>query len=285
MRIDFHTHSFPDHMASRVVERLSHLSHSRYYLCPTIQNLSDSMKTAGIDYSVNLPVVTRADQTVSVNDRMISSLETDLSAGIIHFGGMHPDFSSYGREIKRLSRQGIRGIKLHPPYQGAALNDIRYKRIIEAANEEDMAVIVHAGLDIGLPDKNYASPEMILDLLKDVRPSRLILAHFGGWQGWELFEKHLAGAPVYIDTAFSLGTILPAESEEDLLIADQNLSADEFVRLSRKHGTNKVLFATDSPWADQKEYVTIIENSSLNEEEKQNIFCLNAMPLLGLNRS
>lgn len=280
MIIDFHTHSFPDKIAGRVAEVLSHNAHIKYYITPDLTGLRSSMEDAGVSYSVNLPVVSRVDQTTPINDQMIRSLEEARTIGIIHFGGIHPDFEQFASEIRRLSREGIKGIKLHPAYQQVDLNDIRYKRIIGKANEEGMTVSVHAGEDIGLPEHNYASAEMILDVLSDVQPERLVLAHFGGWQGWDQFERYLAGAPVFIDTAFSLGKIIPRKGEESLLIHDTNLSSEEFVRLSRKHGVGKVLFATDSPWASQKEYVSLVENVSLTEEEKRQIFSENAKKLL-----
>ena len=282
MRIDFHTHSFPARIAGKTAESLSHMAHSIYYICPDPEHLCASMAAAGVDYSVNLPVVTREDQTVSVNDKMIASLEVSHASGIINFGGMHPDFGDYRVELKRLKSHGIKGIKIHPPYQGMDLNDIRFKRLIGAASEEDLVVLTHAGLDIGIPDHNYASVEMILEILQDVRPPKFVLGHFGNWQDWEHVESDLAGAPVYFDTAFSFGPITPVQGEESRLIRKENLTAEDFVRIARKHGTDKILFATDSPWARQDEYVKFVERSTATVSEKNQIFSENAQALLGL---
>ena len=51
---------------------------------------------------------------------------------------MHPEFEGFGTEMKRLREHGIKGIKIHPAYQETDLNDIKFKRIIAAAEENDM---------------------------------------------------------------------------------------------------------------------------------------------------
>ena len=43
---------------------------------------------------------------------------------------------------------------------------------------------------------------------------------------------------------------------------------------------DKILFATDSPWADQEEYVGRIQNMNLTAEEKEAVLGRNAKELL-----
>ena len=61
-----------------------------------------------------------------------------------------------------------------------------------------------------------------------------------------------------------------------------NLTDEAFVRLAGKHGTDRVLFATDSPWEDQADYIGRMERMLLTDEEKQAIFAGNSAALLGL---
>ena len=95
-------------------------------------------------------------------------------------------------------------------------------------------------------------------------------------------ENYLAGAPVYLDTAFALGGITPLEGYEEKLQYKENLSCDDFVRLCRKHGCDKILFATDSPWADMKEYVDFINAADLSDAEKDMIYGGNAAGIIGI---
>ena len=63
-------------------------------------------------------------------------------------------------------------------------------------------------------------------------------------------------------------------------IASEILDDDAFLRIIRKHGSDKILFGTDSPWKDQKDYVERIQTLSLTDNEKRQIFSENAISLL-----
>ncbi|MGN0298016.1 MAG: amidohydrolase family protein [Lachnospiraceae bacterium] len=280
MIIDFHTHTFPEKISAKVVDKLGKTAHTAHFTDASIPSLINSMVRARVDYSVNLPVMTTTEQVEKVNHSLMAQAEELRQRGIITFGGMHPNFAYYKDELKYLHDGGILGIKIHPAYQNVDFDDIRMKRIIDYASQLGLIVVTHAGIDIGIYDHNYASVPMILNVLEEVQPTKLVLAHMGNWACWDEFEKDLAGAPVYIDTAFSLGPITPNPEQQESPYLTSNLSDEAFVRLVRKHGIEKVLFATDSPWEDQKEYISRIHQTSLTEKEKEYIFEKNAKRLL-----
>ena len=60
------------------------------------------------------------------------------------------------------------------------------------------------------------------------------------------------------------------------------LSDEAFVRIAKKHGTDRILFATDSPWSDQQTSLQQIRALPLSGEEKEKILGGNAQRLLGL---
>lgn len=280
MIIDFHTHTFPEKIASGVVEKLGRLSHTKHFTQGSVSNLLSSMEAGAITFSVNLPVMTSAGQVEKVNGSLIEQREALYQQGIITFGGMHPDHGDYRRELLRLSQNGIKGIKLHPAYQGVDLDDIRFLRIIDRASELGLIVLTHAGIDIGLPEHNYASVKQILHVIEEVQPEKFVLAHMGGWAGWDQVESDLAGAPVWLDTAFSIGAVTPDPEATEPPYQNSNLSDEAFLRIVRKHGTDRILFATDSPWEDQKDYVERLQGMALTCQEKEQIFSGNAMRLL-----
>ncbi len=282
MIIDFHTHSFPEKISARVVEKLGKLSRTKYFTDGSIRMLAKSGAKAGVTYSVNLPVMTRVDQVEKVNSSMIDRRQDLLELGIITFGGIHPDYENYKEELVRLKDNGIKGIKLHPAYQMVDMDDIRYLRIIDYASQIGLITLTHAGIDIGYPEHNYASVKQILNVIKEVEPERFVLAHMGGWGGWKQVERDLAGAPVWLDTAFSIGPVTPGDTSEGDPYLNYNLTDDEFIRLTRKHGADKVLFGTDSPWEDQDDYVGRIDRMALSDDEKEQIMWKNGAKLLGL---
>lgn len=284
MIIDFHTHTFPDRLAGRAVSQLAHNARIRNFLDGTTDDLRRSMANAGIDYSVLLPVVTKPEQQAAVNQIAVELDRRFQETGLISFGGIHPDNEDYRRILRDLARNGIRGIKLHPVFQRTCLDDIRYLRIISQACEQDLIVLVHAGYDISNPDLEYSSVPRILSMLDAVKPPRLVLAHMGGWNCWTETEEQLVGKEIWLDTSFSL---LPLHHILDTAQTEETdhryqLSPEQFLRMVRKHGTDRILFGSDSPWGSQAETLDALRGSGLTDGELRAVLGGNAARLLRL---
>lgn len=262
MIIDFHTHDFPDGIAAKSIALLQQRSGTMPYTDGTYQGLVRSMEEGGIDISILLPVVTKPSQFTTVN-RVAAQLNEKQGA-IRSLGGIHPDNEDYREKLKEIKSMGLPGIKLHPAYQGTYMDDIRYKRIVSYALEQDLIVVFHAGVDIGLPEPVYTDPERTLNLLRDTGDGNIILAHMGGWKYWDQVEELLLDRDVYFDTAF----------------VQDFMSKEQFMRIVRGHGADKILFGTDSPWSGQKESVEWLKSLPFSTEEQEQIFSGNAKKLL-----
>lgn len=281
MILDFHTHTFPDAIAQSAVDKLKHNSHTQPFSDGTVDGLRRSMARAGIDASLVLPVATSPRQVPHVNDASIRMNEQGGETGVYSLGCMHPDFEDWHEELGRLSRAGLRGIKLHPPYQGVDFDDSRYLRILDRAGELGLFVIIHAGLDVGMPGAEQSTPEKLLRALQSVGPVTLVLAHMGGWRCWQAVEELLPDTGVYLDTSFSLGPMTPLG---DGYYADpaalQRLNEQDFLRMIRLFGADRILFGTDSPWEAQAAEVQKIQALPLTDAEKHGILGGNAAKLL-----
>ncbi len=282
MIVDFHTHTFPDPIASAAVDKLMHASHTLPFSDGTAGGLIQSRVRTGIDRCVVLPVATSSRQVIHINDAAIRMNEGSGQTGLTSLGAMHPDFDDWHGEIGRLAAAGIRGIKLHPPYQQTDIDDPRFLRILTRAAELGLFVIIHAGLDVGLPGNQSATPEKVARALRQTGPVPFVCAHMGGWRCWEEAADLLAPLGVMIDTAFSLGTMTPSGdchpwTEEELRMLDD----EAFLRLVRCFGPDRVLFGTDSPWADQKAELDRLRSLPLMPSERSAILSGNAARLMG----
>lgn len=277
MVIDFHTHTFPERIAAAAIAKMQGDCHSAAFTEGTAPALAASMRSSGIDYSVVLPVATNPAKVASINNASAANEQEKL----IYFGCIHPDMPDWHAELGRIAAIGLKGIKLHPVYQGVDFDDTRYLRILERAGELGLIVVTHAGDDIGFPGVVRCSPEMIRSATRQVGSIKLVLAHMGGWRNWERVADALADTNVYLDTSFSMGAITPIDdhySPDELPLLD----AENFCRLVRSFGAERILFGTDSPWSSQQQSREDIEKLPLTAEEKVNILGGNAQKLLGL---
>lgn len=281
MIIDFHTHTFPDKIAAQVIAKLERDAGTKAHISATKDALLASMREAGVALSVILPVVTAPRQTETINAAAVQTNEQYGERGLLSFGGIHPDDGNYIETLQWIAAHGLKGIKLHPVYQKVDFDDMRTMRIVDKASELGLIVSVHSGIDIGV-EGDEAAPERMLRVIREVKPEKLVLAHFGAWNQFDEVEELLAGQDVYFDTAFAVGRpYLPLEEGGGTALPDL-CSAEQFVRIMRKHGSDKILFATDSPWSSQKREIQVIRSLPITQEEQRRILGENAKRLLGL---
>lgn len=265
MVIDFHTHIFPDKIAAKTVAFLAEKGNTKPYGEATLDAIKSDMKKNGIDKSVILPVATVSKQVDSINRNAALINGTD---GIIYFGAIHPQSENICEILDFIKESGLPGIKLHPDYQGERFDSPAYINIMREAAKRDLLIVTHAGVDIGYPDDVHCTPDMVLhvlDELKGVIENKLILAHMGGCDlADEVLEK-LVGKPVYLDTSY----VLDRYGEKCKAIIE-------------KHGADKILFATDYPWADGKKFIEILKSFNLTREDEEKILSGNAKRLLNI---
>ena len=282
MVIDFHTHTFPDKIAAATVAKLAAMAHIRPFSDGTAGGLSAAARAAGVDLSVVLPVATSPRQVVHINDFAARTNESTGETGLLSFGCIHPDYPEWRAELGRAAEIGLKGIKIHPVYQGVDLDDPRYLRILDRAGELGLVVVTHGGSDIGYPGVEHCTPEMALRAVKQVGPVKLVMAHMGGWRQWDRAEELLADTSIWLDTSFSTGMLSPREGDVSAPEELAMLDGAGFLRMVRAFGAERVLFGTDSPWSGQRESIDWIQALPLTEDEKAAILGGNARGLLGI---
>lgn len=262
MIIDFHTHIFPDNIADRAVESLEKSSGYTRAIGGSANDLLTEMKSAGVDLSVNLPILTNPTHFEGTIKKLKE--QNEKYAGILSFGAIHPLCDSVKEKLKIIKDLGFSGIKLHPYFQESDINSIENERVLNFAEELDLITVFHTGTDASFRDIERATPDMIIDLVKTVKPKKLVLSHTGALGYFEEVKKYMCGISAYFDTSFSL----------------DEMSVDLFIDIVKSHGADKILFGTDSPWKSQKSYVEYFNNIKLDTEDKEKILYKNALKLL-----
>ncbi len=262
MLIDFHTHCFPDKIAPKAIEKLAHASGGLTpYTDGTVDGLRARMAADGVDKAVVLNIATNAHQQQAVNDFAAAINSEDIVA----FGSVFPYAEDALQELERIKALGLKGVKLHPDYQGFAVDDIRLKPLYRKIGELGLITVFHAGVDYGFPPPYGCMPERLAAALPWF-DSPVVAAHFGGIDSYDGVLRHLAGLPLYLDTAMSYA-MLPRYYAEKII---------------EKHGTDRILFGTDCPWHTAPMEQRLLEHLDLSDEDKTNIYSKNAQKLLHL---
>ena len=263
MLIDFHSHAFPDAIAPRAMETLSHASGGlRPQTDGTAQSLKEQMARDGVDLSVVLSIATNPRQQTKVND---FAMELNRQAGFVAVGSVHPDAPDALEELERIADAGLKGVKFHPEYQGFYADDEKLRPIYRKIAQLGLITVFHAGTDIGFPPPYHAMPDHLRNAL-GMFDSPVVAAHWGGaGSGQEVVEK-LCGEHIYFDLSFGYGVISKPIAQE----------------IINRHGCDKLLFGSDMPWHRPEWELRLIHSLDISPTDREKIFSQNALRLLGL---
>lgn len=233
------------------------------YTDGTLNGLTASMKRAGIDAALNLPLATSAESTRGLN----RWAALNNKAPVYSLGSIHPDCSDAGEMLGWIKEMGLKGIKMHPEYQAFNVLEPRVRGIWKACVEHGLFVLIHGGGDVAFSPPYRSRPSDFSELLRCFSGLKLVIAHFGSWNMWDEVERELVGGPAFLDLSFTPGFL------ED----------DRIMTIIRAHGADKVLFGTDSPWRDQAVEISKVASLPLSDKEKSLIFHENAAQILALD--
>jgi len=317
MIIDFHTHVFPDQLAARALAALTGTGTNPYipvHDC-TVAGLLETMDNWSIDASVVLPVVTKATQVTKTNEWAASI----CSDRIVSFGGIYPNSDDYKKDIDHAVELGLKGLKFHAEYQDFLVDDDRMLKVYDYALSKGLILLHHAGFDPDFLPPFNSSPKQFARVVKllglgcrsgsggsggsgsggrgsgsdsggcgseggngtesgswSVDESGggsgswskgvIIAAHLGGHDQWDDVEEYLVGTSIYLDTSMGF----------------EYYPTEQFLRIVKNHGADKILFATDSPWSNAGAEIECLKNLPLSDAEKALILGENAKRLLGI---
>ncbi len=260
MIIDFHTHAFPDAVALKAIPSLEKAGNINSFTSGTVESLLASMDKAGIDKSVICSIATKPEQF----DAILTWSQAVRSERLIPLPSIHPADPDCVEKVHTVHQKGFKGIKMHPYYQEFSLDEKRLIPFYEALIDTELLFVVHCGFDIAFPRTRCADPAQILKLHQNFPDLRLITTHFGGWDAWNEVEELLIGKDIFMEISFALQYLSPGKARQML----------------NSHPPEYLLFGSDSPWVDQKEYLERLYALHLNEKLLSDILSSNGLKLL-----
>ena len=179
---------------------------------------------------------------------------------LIGFANIKPPqgFAACRDEMARtIGDWGFRGIKLHPQVDRYPVNDRRLVYpVIELAVRYDVPIWVHTG------HQPNATPTQMGTLARDFPAAKLIIGHMGSHMFYDAMCMTRRHPNLYIDISLQGGHSFATACEEV--------------------GAGKLLYGSDSPYANPGSMKRIIEESPLSADDKALILGGNAVRLLNL---
>mgnify|MGYP002627254457 CR=1 FL=1 len=261
---DFHTHAFTDSLAERAMLGLSATSSIRPATDGTVSGLKNIMKKNGIRKAMILPIATKPSQQTVINNWASEIMDENIYC----CGTVHPDSENAVEEVERIKSLGLYGLKFHSEYQHFRPDEEKMFPIYKKASELGLFIVFHGGWDPFGTDDVLATPERFARVAEKNPNLKIITAHMGGLKMFDKAEDYLAGKyeNVYLDTG----------------VAARYISDEQFYRIIKKHGAEKILYGSDCPWDNPENEINLIERIPLSKEEKELIFHINAEKLTGL---
>lgn len=288
--IDAHLHTYP----TPEIGLQAMQGRSQSGCTGTVEELLELMRTGGIERAVMVNMTPVADMRDAALARGQSEQEAQTlvierlkrrNTWTCEIARNHPELVAFisldpsmgeedaAAEVRRCIDLGARGIKLHPASQRFYPHDPRLRAAYAEAQAQGLPIISHSGAAAeGAGESPYARPREFAEVLEAFPDLTLVLAHLG--LGCLEESEEMAGRypNLYFDSSAAInGTVEPPPFPDE-----------EAVRLIRRLGPDRVLFASDWPWFHPHRDAQRMARLDLTDAEKRLILRDNALRVLGL---
>lgn len=257
---DAHVHVFPEKIAEKATKATGDYYNLPLYSVGTVENVLKEIESGTLTKCLIHSTATKKEQVEPVNIYISDVLKEHSE--FVGFGTMHPDYEDIGGLLSKFREMGLLGIKLHPDFQNFAIDDEKAFAVYENAAKQGLPILFH----VGDKKSDLSHPRRLLKVHEKFPSLKIIAAHLGGYSVWEEGEKYLSGKDIYMDLSEAL-EFMPPEKVKGII---------------ERHGTDKVLFASDFPLNAPGETLRLFYEMGFSEEEEKDILYRNAERLLGI---
>ena len=272
MRIDMHTHAFPDKIAAKALEAIMAPMPPKYYTKydGRLATLVAELKAHGFDKALLCQIATKPAQYGPILEWSQAIRRGDFgetaAETMIPIPSVHPDDPDRAAHLAEIARLGFKGVKLHPFFQRFTLDTPDMLDYFKAVRDNGLFVISHIGYDIGFPFDDLCGPRRVAHVLEAVPGLRMMVSHFGGWLDWEEASRILIGAPVDIEISMAIGFCAP-ELFKDMLV---------------RHPQDRLYFGSDWPWSRYDVTLPFLDSCGLDPARMEALMGGNAARWLGI---
>jgi uncharacterized protein len=195
------------------------------------------------------------------NDEVLRAMEA-YPGRIYGYATVNPNYPEREvvEEVERCIAAGMVGVKIHPDLHQCPVDSEKYRAVWEFANERALPLLSHTGTGGMNPVRTFGT-------LAEKYPNvKILLGHAG-------FGS--AGADQSIEVAREHPNVYPE-------ITGSTVVYGTLERMVRALGADRVIFGTDLPFLDARPQVGRVAFAKISDDEKRQVFGLNASKLFGI---
>ncbi|HIJ65316.1 MAG TPA: amidohydrolase [Candidatus Hydrogenedentes bacterium] len=240
----------------------------------TPERLLNDLAESEVDKAVVLPLAADSPYAKRTENCFVAEWCAKAPDKLIGFASVHP--LEHGDAARRLEHAvtgyGLKGLKLHPRFQGIAADDPRIVPVVEKAAELGVPVAIDCLLWKPTPLRDQL-PLNIDALCKRVPAATIIMCHAGGFRFLDALAVAVANDNVYLDVSVSLTYFHGTPFE------------DQFMFALKQVGAKRLIYGSDHPQHPLHEcYIAskaIFETHGFSKEELGCIFSGTFLSLVG----
>ena len=250
----------------------------------TAEALQQAMAGAGVECALVIAGEIPGYDSLPSTEELINLLDSHKNLFAIAAASPSTLTPQYLKKLEQYIKEGkIKGVKLYLGYEHYYPADERLIPLYELAEQMVVPVVFHTGF-FWDPDNEglakYANPLGIDEVAVQFPKLNIVIAHMGNPWIVDCAVVAQKNPNVYIDVSGYFTEFVAPFSEEERGMFIQDLK--------KLHGLigpyRKLLYGTDWPLCDMKEYVTIASKIPMTEEERGLFFWENAARLFNLSR-
>ncbi len=277
--VDCHCHCFPDSVSEAAAAAIQEGYPGSLVAEPRLEALLAGLVEAELVAGVIVSIATRPSQVENIArwaaginkaSKLLEALgqgripsQTDFEQPeAIALGGLHPASTTKAADVALLRALGLPGVKFQPRFQQY---DADSEEAIELYKliQKDFICVFHSGQEFPPMDPLPSEPRKLRHILDEAPDLLMVAAHTGGYQRWDDVERYLVGTACYFEVSFTFGELPDAR----------------LVDLLRAHGMDRVLFGTDWPLRNQRDYLARFMELPLTPDERDAVLWHNAVRL------
>jgi predicted TIM-barrel fold metal-dependent hydrolase len=268
MIVDAHAHAAQKYAnATSIIATIKENNIDKVVLCPSPKNNQQLKEPPNIPIMKNpngiflLNKMLRFAFAYFIKDngdgnQYINKIREEIPNSVIPFIWVNPLSKEHMESLEgNIAKYHAKGIKLHQCWNAFKIDGPEFAQLMGAANSHNIPIFIH------LYSKKDA---IVLGRIADKnRSTNFIIAHMLGLDVFQEYGKKLEN--IYFDTSGS-----ERVREEDIQLAINNF------------GYEKVIFGTDTPYADIQTQINKINRLKLKGIEKEHIMGKNIQRILSI---